>query len=62
MLKLQLQTRRRGRRRIDFRKCALAAAFLAAVIVAAVEATGGPSAQANAGPSLQPAREIQRTQ
>jgi hypothetical protein len=45
---VNLETYRRKRRSPDFRKCAVAAAILAALIVVGVELTGGAVAPANA--------------
>ena len=45
---VNLETYRRRRRATDYRKCALAAAFLSALILGGVELTGGPVAPANA--------------
>jgi hypothetical protein len=46
---VKLETYRRKRRATDYRKCALAAAVLSALIVVGVELTGGPVNPANAG-------------
>ena len=46
---VKFETYRRRRRVTDYRKCALAAAVLSAVVVFGVELTGGPVAPANAG-------------
>ena len=45
---VKLQTYRKKRRNPDFRKCAIAAAILSALIVVGVELTGGPVPPANA--------------
>lgn len=45
---VKLETYQRKRRSPDFRKCSVAAAIAAALIVFGVEITGGPVAPANA--------------
>ena len=46
---VKLETYRKKRPATDYRKCAVAAAMLSALIVGGVELTGGPVAPAKAG-------------